>query len=428
VSFWTRFRSNRPGEVASTPSNSEASGAHPRDDDHHDEQVYSVAGERVIASIHGPRSLQSRISNLLAAGLMTVLALGFLAWYYTQAFAGRSRTQAEQTSKTKQQTQGEMALPPLGRVDPPIIEKVLGPLPELPPVSTFALDGLRTNEPPIHPAPSATAPFIPQNEGAMDRRLAGPAFVVASTGTTPPREQGVADSGYMDDDAIIRPDGAAVAPMTAGSLDSLLTPTRTPAVPAKVLPTQRLLLPKGAFVDCTLETAIDSSLPGMTTCVTATDTFGADGDVVLLERGTKLVGETRGDVRQGTARVYVLWTEARTPTGVVVPLASPGTDELGRAGLPGDVNRHFAERFGAAILVSVIDGAVQAAVQRSSSADGAVIVNPSTSRDVMTEVLRSTINIPPTVTKQHGDRIAVLVARDLDFRSVYELRPAALRR
>jgi type IV secretion system protein VirB10 len=75
----------------------------------------------------------------------------------------------------------------------------------------------------------------------------------------------------------------------------------------------------------------------------------------------------------------------------------------------------------------VIDGAIQAAIQRSNSSDGAVIVNPSTSRDVMTEVLRSTINIPPTVTKSHGDRIAVVVARDLDFRSVYELRPASVR-
>ena len=62
----------------------------------------------------------------------------------------------------------------------------------------------------------------------------------------------------------------------------------------------------------------------MTTCVTAADTFGADGKVVLLERGTKLVGETRGQVQQGQARVFVLWTEARTPAGVVVPLDSPG--------------------------------------------------------------------------------------------------------
>jgi type IV secretion system protein VirB10 len=190
-----------------------------------------------------------------------------------------------------------------------------------------------------------------------------------------------------------------------------------------VLPTQRLLLPKGAFIDCTLETAIDSTLPGMTTCVTATDTFSADGDVVLLERGTKLIGETRGEVQQGSARVFVLWTEARSPTGVVVPLASPGTDELGRSGLPGEVNRHFWDRFGAAILISVIDGSVQAAAQ-SHGNGGTVIYNPSATTDIMTEVLKGTVNIPPTIRKNNGDRIQILVARDIDFRSVYELHPA----
>jgi type IV secretion system protein VirB10 len=194
----------------------------------------------------------------------------------------------------------------------------------------------------------------------------------------------------------------------------------TPAVAARVLPTRRFLVPKGAFIDCTLETAIDSTLPGMTTCVTATDTFGADGEVVLLERGTKLVGETRGQVQQGQARVFVLWTEARTPTGVVIPLASPGTDELGRSGLPGEVDRHFIERFGAAMLISLVDIGVQSAVQPSGG--GTVILNPTASENILTEVLRSTINIPPTVHKPQGDRIQVLVARDLDFRPVYALR------
>jgi len=194
---------------------------------------------------------------------------------------------------------------------------------------------------------------------------------------------------------------------------------------ARVLPAQRLLLPKGAFIDCTLETAIDSSLPGMTTCVTASDTFGVDGSTVLIERGSKLVGETRGEVAQGQARIFVLWTEARTPTGVIVPLASPGTDELGRSGLSGDVNRHFFQRFGAALLISVIDGAVQAGIQSSAGNSGTVIVNPTASQGVMEEVLKSTVNIPPTISKNHGDRIQVFVARDLDFRSVYELKTRA---
>jgi type IV secretion system protein VirB10 len=108
-------------------------------------------------------------------------------------------------------------------------------------------------------------------------------------------------------------------------------------------------------------------------------------------------------------------------------LDSPGADELGRSGLSGEVNTHFWQRFGAAILVSVIDGGIQAAAQ-SSNGGGTVIVNPSASQDVMTQILKDTISIPPTVVKHNGDRIQVLVARDLDFRSVYELHDVAAER
>ena len=141
--------------------------------------------------------------------------------------------------------------------------------------------------------------------------------------------------------------------------------------------------------------------------------------MVLLERGSKLIGETRGQVQQGSSRLFVLWTEARTPTGVVVPLASPGTDALGRSGLDGEVDRHFWQRFGAAMLISIVDGAAQAA-QRSGGS--ATVIDTTASQGVATEALRGTVGIAPTLTKPQGDRIQVLVARDLDFRQVYQLR------
>jgi type IV secretion system protein VirB10 len=216
---------------------------------------------------------------------------------------------------------------------------------------------------------------------------------------------------------------AGAAPVrTPGPLGALLEPTSAPATQAQRLPEAHFLLPKGAFLDCTLETAIDSTLPGMTTCVTAADTFSADGKVVLLERGTKLVGETRGQLQQGQARLFVLWTQARTPGGVMVPLDSPGTDELGRAGVGGQVERHFWQRFGAAVLISVIQGGVQAGVQAASHSNGTVIYAPAGSQDVLTESLKDSAQIPPTLTKANGERIEVLVARDVDFRTVYELR------
>jgi type IV secretion system protein VirB10 len=198
--------------------------------------------------------------------------------------------------------------------------------------------------------------------------------------------------------------------------------TETAAVQAQRLPTQRWLLPKGAFLDCTLETALDSTLPGMATCITASDVFGVDGREVLLERGTKLIGETRGEARAGQSRLFVLWSEARTPRGIIVPLASPGTDALGRSGVPGHVDTHFSERFGAAILVSVINGAIDAAVQAQNKSGGnSVVLNTQSSQDVLTEILRSTVSIPPTIQIAHGSRIQVLVARDVDFRYIAAL-------
>jgi type IV secretion system protein VirB10 len=388
-----------------------------------------VPGERGAAVVARGLSLQSRIGNLLALGLMLAIGMAFLAWYYGHVASRPASARQGALQQLAGRAQAEMALPSLG------------PMPR-PPLAMPTENAAPPAAPdPVAPTPESALTLMPApppvggvRMSALDRRLSGTAFASArSMATVTSGSQPGGDDAGLPTLASPAPTqgqiGAAAGAQSgaqrgsATTLEGLLRAPVAPAVQAHLLPTQRWLLPKGAFIDCTLETAIDSTLPGLTTCVTATDTFGADGRVVLLDRGTKLIGETQGQVQQGAARVFVLWTEARTPTGVVVPLDSPATDELGRSGLAGEVNRHFWQRFGAAILISTIDGAVQASV-RSAGSGGTVIYNPTGSEQVMSDVLRDTVNIAPTVTKQNGDRIQVLVARDVDFSSVYELRRA----
>ena len=392
-----------------------------------------VRGERGAPSVSTERSLQSRVSSIMACGLMIILGAAMLTWYYSGAISRQSREQRNAQAAVSHRAQGEMPLPALDGFSS--IRTSTNAPPHAPaPVPTEAIAPTPAMDLPLMQSNTASVP-MPRTGNrksaeqlALERLLSGAAFARESG----PRAAmaGLANAS-LDSRDFLPPSGltnAGSGDSSGADLASLLRPTAIASARAKVLPTQRFLLAKGAFIDCTLETAINSTLPGMTTCITASDTFSSDGTVVLLERGTKLIGETRGQVQQGTARVFVLWTEARTPTGIVVPLDSPGTDELGRSGLPGQVNRHFWDRFGAAILISTLDGAVQAAVESASRGGGPIIYNPSPSESVITDILKSTVNIPPTVTKRNGDRIQVFVARDVDFRSVYELRALATAR
>src|SRR6185437_13223602 len=160
-------------------------------------QESSVAGERGISSINRARSLQSRITNLMAMGLMSALGLGFLGWYYAHTFSMQSQARRTAQNATNQQAAGNMPLPPIGPITPPssqaaparpsVIATALGPPPPLPPVPMT--DGAPANDAPLaasvygEPATPGASPKSPW-EIALERKLSGPAFDTSPNGSS----------------------------------------------------------------------------------------------------------------------------------------------------------------------------------------------------------------------------------------------------
>jgi type IV secretion system protein VirB10 len=218
---------------------------------------------------------------------------------------------------------------------------------------------------------------------------------------------------------------ARAAGAGGSSLGSALSATRGTAVSASLLADPHLTITQGTFLDCVLVTAINSQQPGMTSCMLTRDIYSTDGNVLLLERGSRVVGQYQSaQLRPGLDRIFVLWTRVETPNGVIVNIDSPSTDALGRSGLDGVVNNHFWARFGAALLVSFVNDLSQYESSRNENGGNTLNFGSSAasgSNDAVSTILQNTVNIPPTLDKAQGGHISIFVARDLDFSNVYGL-------
>lgn len=177
---------------------------------------------------------------------------------------------------------------------------------------------------------------------------------------------------------------------------------------------------QGAMIPAVLETALNSDLPGFTRAVVSRDVRSFDGRAVLIPRGSRVIGQYRNAQALGASRAFVIWTRILRPDGASIQIGSSGADELGRAGLAGKVDRHFLQRFGGSILLSVINAGVAAA---SGPPAAQVVIGSSQDASAIASSASSPQAISPTIRVAQGTAIRIFVARDLDFSSVGAVPP-----
>lgn len=326
----------------------------------------------------------------LFAGIVVVAGLGALTlWSMNSA-----RTQpAAQNAVAPAQVTPPAPLPPT----------TLPPGPVVPPEAITEIGA-----PPPAPGQVAVLAAPPQTVPASGNLAAAPT-VIFDIGSGQPAP---ASAAAVQSDAPA-PSAPAASPTGNSNEDfaSRIGGVGGSAAIARANFNPRTTVTQGTLIPAVLETAIDTDVPGYVRAVVSVDVRSFDGNSVLVPRSSRLIGQYKSGLQAGQKRAYVIWTRLIRPDGVSVNIGSPAVGFAGDAGLPGKVNTHFFERFGSALLLSVVGGL-------SAIGGNTGVVIAGSGQSAAAAAVGQGGQIGPTVRVRPGQPIRVFTARDLDFSQV----------
>jgi len=278
---------------------------------------------------------------------------------------------------------------------------------------------------PPTPPPTAAKAVAQQSapQAPPQGTISTPTTVTPTPALAPPSQTPV----LVVDSSSVAPPAVVTAPKTAPAAADLaksdasasqndqfttrMSEERVPTSHVQKIDHPDKVIAQGSVIPAVLETGLDSDLPGYTRALVSRDVRSFDGSKVLIPRGSRLVGQYKSALETGQSRMLIVWTRVLRPDGITIQLGSPTTDDQGEAGLSGKVDRHFLQRYGSAILLSVVGGLASVA----GPSNTVVIGTATQGTSAASVALQNDVKISPTVRVAQGTPIQVFVARDLDF-------------
>ena len=261
--------------------------------------------------------------------------------------------------------------------------------------------------PPVNPAPTpvyAATPVV--NPGPVANPYATPTVVFDASGTAlgtvavPAAAEGEAPAQVVPGSGSANDFASRVGGVGGGPAQ------------AKAMVNPATTVTEGTLIPAVLETAIDTNVPGFVRAVVSQDVRSFDGKNVLVPRSSRLIGQYQSGLQNGQKRAYVIWTRLIRPDGASVNLQSPAVGFDGTTGLEGKVNSNFFQRFGSAMLLSVVGGL------SAIGTGGASVVLGGGGQAAAAAAVQQDGQVGPTIRVRQGAPIRVFTARDLDFSSV----------
>jgi type IV secretion system protein VirB10 len=220
---------------------------------------------------------------------------------------------------------------------------------------------------------------------------------------------------------------AAAAAPEAVSSSSAALPTPAHPAPAAAPDARRYRIPEGSIIETVLTNRLDGTYAGPVNCLVTTAVYASDRQHLLIPAGARVLGDAHPVTTFGQVRLAVVFHRVLLPNGSRVDLETfHGLDQIGATGLRDQVDRHYAEIFGASLAVGAIAGLAQAQTSIGLDASAFDAYRQGAAANLAqssARILDRFLNLLPTVTIREGHRIKVYLSNDLEL-PVYRDAPA----
>ncbi len=254
----------------------------------------------------------------------------------------------------------------------------------------------------------------PLSPGQAPGQTSGAPGVTASGYDTPGNNPPSGGTGSADN----RWFGSQAA--QAGRDDYIATGARSPISTYEVH--------EGTVIPALLMVAINSDLPGLIMAQVSQNVYDSRTQrVVLIPKGTRLIGTYNDQVAVGQDRLMLAWTRMIFPDGrsITLPGLQAG-DERGASGLRDQVDNHYFRVFSNAILVSLISAAVGSTTPpeaqgpiypgQAQTPEQAFRISLSQQiQQLSLELTKRDLNRKPTLKIKEGFPLNVFVSGDMAF-------------
>lgn len=296
------------------------------------------------------------------------------------------------------------------------------------------------------PAPAAAArnPYAElAAQARADRALAGGDFLARSAPGTPAEVFDLAQGGVLVRQRLTR--GAADLPAHgvpvnySNGPEPWRGPVGTdygdyPSVTSSYPVDRCRIITSDRYIGATLQDSINSQVGGRVIAKVNRPVFGADCRDVLIPSGSSLVGDYQGLSRTGDSRLAITFRRIILPNGAHLVISEGAADQMGRAGIPGEVDQKILETLGYALLYTIIPTSLAIASGLAddgltvANVGGVSVVRPDPTAQALRQgsaslqqslgqasgtLLQRSLNLSPVTTIAQGTEILVTPRTDL---------------